>query len=354
MPRLRPLPAVPPHGPKLVALLAAEAAAVLAAPGREAGLGHVMRAVMTSSVNTRVPTAASNRGLRIGDWITHHRDMLIDAVGMATDHEQIIRLATMLWLLAPVHSDRRWAVRLAEHAATATQTSHRPAEEAVLCELGARWNIAAGNLDDADNLHDRELLRLLLLRPRYGTRTIVALLWRRTRLAWARGRFDHALNHLSALTGTLNEHPDPFNQVLVQTARAEVLYAKGERTTAAAELAAADRYAAEHPLLVLERVDAQLTLGHALHAVDGPEAAQRQWARTHVLVTTAIHTSADLGLHYNTVNALERRRRHLVQLIDTQADGRPYRDDEFTILNPTTERFRPTPPIAIHPQGAPS
>ena len=343
MPRLQPLPAVPPHGEKLLALLSTEASTVLTT-SRDTGLGPVLETVMTSTINARIPVAATERGARIAAWIIRHREALIDAVTDTADHEQVIRLATLLWLLTPAHSGRRWAIRLAELAATAAQTSHRPAEEAVLCELGARWHIAAENFDDAEHLHDRELYVLLDLRPRYGTKTIVALLWRATRLAWVRGRFDHTLNYLSALAGLLHEHPDPFNQVLVQTARAEVLYAKGDRFTASAELAAADRYAAEHPLLVLERVDAQLTLGHTLRAVDGPAAAQRQWTKTRDLTTSAFHTAADIGLHHTTVNALERRHRHLTHLLDTPADSRPVRDEEFTVLNPTVERFRPIPP----------
>lgn len=341
MPRPQPLPPVPSRGEQLLDLLAKEAPMVLATATRAAALGAMVDWVMNGSINARVPKAATKRGARVEAWITRHRQALLDTVCDAADDELVIRLATLLLVLAPADLDRQWAVRLTERAASAAQTARRPVEEAVVCELGARWHIAAGNFDHADALHDRELHVLLGLRPRYGAKAIVALLWRRTRLAWVRGRWNDTLNHLSALTATLYERPDLFNQVLTQIARAEVLYAKGELFTASAELAAADRYAAEHPQLILERVDAQLTLGHALHAVDGPPTAQRQWVRTHTHVVAAITTSADTGLSLGIVSALEQRRRHLRELLDTPTGSQPRRVDDFTVLNPTIERIWP-------------
>ncbi|KOX21266.1 hypothetical protein ADK67_27900 [Saccharothrix sp. NRRL B-16348] len=73
-------------------------------------------------------------------------------------------------------------------------------------------------------------------------------------------------------------------------------------------------------------------------------ADQPQWTRTRDLITSAIHTAADINLHHTTVNALERRHRHLIHLLDTPADSRPVRNEEFTVLNPTVGRFRPMPP----------
>ncbi|CAL9677658.1 hypothetical protein SUDANB95_07984 (plasmid) [Actinosynnema sp. ALI-1.44] len=325
------LPAKPPPAATLRDLLDRECRALLtlhAKPRPE--LAAVINTVMHSTTNERVPLVPSARTDRITAWIGEHHDALRAIVaGLVVDeeHELAIKLSAGLLLLAPTAVNGDWVDRLAR-LATGDQDD---LTRAVLWELGARCHIAAGRLTAADGLHTLEQGVMRPLRRADGSRPpMLPLLWRRTRLHWARGDHERALHWLNAIMAYLHHRPDPEQAQLRGIAHGEVLVAMGHHHDAVTVIERAVDLG-PYPATVVARVDAHLTLGHVLHVQAGHQAAARRWKHARTALLAVLDNPPDQQFNTAVHDALATRLGHLDDLLSAAVDH-PVRRQDFTVL----------------------
>lgn len=342
MPRT-PLPARPPRGNALLTLLNGVCESLLSLDGtNRSTTREVIDAVMLAKTTTKTPFASSAYATayadRVGTWVHEHRDSLIGSLTGAVlrhDAASAIRLATRLLLLAPHDMDPVWLNQAVGLATQIAEDQRHYNEAAVLHELAARCHIAQGRLADAELCYlDEQNALFRLEESDRRRRALVALSWRRVRLHWTRGDLELTLRHLDGIAGHLDlgHGPAQASRLLRQIAYAEVLYQKGQWHQVVRLLAnAVDSYADHHT--VVERIDAGITVGHALCRGESLEAAQRHWVRVLRSLSGELAPDSTAQRDQHTLDKLAQRHLHLKTLIAATA-GPPPRLERFSVLGP--------------------